>query len=499
MAVSVFHPKVSVVLKKNIGRSTVAGGLPASQRFTGTDRVIDLTPFLGENSHVVVRKSVRAPAGMFSVTLADKMPSFEAESLYALIEPMDVIEIRMARDTSIYAGMGYEASMPLMMRGFVTEISREEVMAGGLDARPSRVVVVSGQDYGKILTMMQIAYLPNMVTGQNLTTAFKFYENYGVGSQVLQPASEFVEDVVTKVINPFIGDMIQATTSQSTSGGSSPVSMFQIDATVQDGVVSAFGTQQWPGGTVWGLLAYYGDVGPWNELFVQDREDAPYIVYRPNPFKDASGNFIQTITSPPMTNSISDADIISISSGRSDENVANYYWVDAPRYQLNDGKLLQVSLAMAAQKDAFYLTDYDNCSPSLYGFRQMLAQSQQGPRFDLQKEAQYEQISGDFFAFLSKRRQVLMDSNKDNVVWESGRVVFMGNEGVQAGTFLDILRGTLTSECYVVDVVHDFQPFHSYTTTATYERGNGFISRSQIGGGSASPYWTELSVGGVYG
>ena len=33
MAVPVFHPQVSVILKKNIGRATVSGQVASSQRF----------------------------------------------------------------------------------------------------------------------------------------------------------------------------------------------------------------------------------------------------------------------------------------------------------------------------------------------------------------------------------------------------------------------------------------------------------------------------------
>ncbi len=494
----IYHPQISVLLKKNIGRSNLANGLPASQRFTGTQRVIDLTPFIGENGRVVVRKSVRAPAGMFSVTLADKMPSFEAESLYALIEPMDVIEIRMALDTSVYARAGYEKSMPLMMRGFVTEIGREEAMVGGHDARPSRSIVISGQDYGKILTMMQIAYLPNMVTGQNLTTAFKFFLNYTGDMPIFQDASSFVEGIVSSVINPFIGEMWSAAASQPVSGGSSPVLGFQVDATVQNGIVSAVGTNAWPGGTVYTLLSYFGDVGPWNELFVEDREDAPYIVYRPNPFKDASGNFIQPMATPPAVNRITNDDIISVSVDRSDSNVANYYWVDNPRFALNDGATLQMGIAYQQIPGEFYLDNYENCSPKYYGFRQMLVQSQQGPRIDGLKEAAYNKGKSDYFNFLAKKRQVLMDSNKDNVVWESGRLVLKGNEAIRAGSFLQVQRGTLAGECYTVEVTNDFRPFHSYTTSVTYERGSGFIARSQMGSRAASPYLAELNLGGVY-
>jgi len=137
MAVPVFHPQVSVMLKKNIGRATVSGQVASSQRFQGTAREIDLTPYLGDTGSVVVSKSVREPAGMFSVTLADNLAPGELESLYGVIEPMDVVEIRMARDTSKYAG-AFTKNMPIMMRGFVTETRRSEVFDSDQFSEASR-------------------------------------------------------------------------------------------------------------------------------------------------------------------------------------------------------------------------------------------------------------------------------------------------------------------------------------------------------------------------
>jgi hypothetical protein len=70
-------------------------------------------------------------------------------------------------------------------------------------------------------------------------------------------------------------------------------------------------------------------VGAWHELFVEDREDAPYVVYRPNPFKSVSGDYIQEpyISDPskaPQVVAIDDADLVSLQASRSDDGVANF-------------------------------------------------------------------------------------------------------------------------------------------------------------------------------
>ncbi|MDP3327208.1 hypothetical protein [Parvibaculum sp.] len=505
MAIPTFMPQISVVLKKNIGRGTVAGTIAASERFKGTAREIDLTPYLWESGPVVVDKSVRQPAGMFSITLGDKMAAGEFESLYGLIEPMDVIEIRMARNTSKYLGAGFKKNMPIKMRGFVTRIGRDEVMG---ESGPTRAIIVTGHDYGKILQIMQIAYLPNEVTGQRLLTYFKFFENYGIGAEPDKPSSAFVEEVVREVLNPFLADMRAAATKSDVSSGVSPVLDIIADASVTKGVISPFGTNQWPGGTIYDMLTHYGDVGPWNEMFVEDREDAPYLVYRPNPFKDPSGTLIQEMRKAPASVTVYDEEVAVLSVARDDAAVSNYYWVNAQSYSLIGDPMLRVAAANSQPAASFYLADYPNSSPFLYGFRRMEVQTQQGPRIDGQAEAVFESGQASGLEFISDRRAILVANNRDNVVFESGFSRIRGREDMNPGMTMKLVRGTdavgaargegVTSEFYVPAVRQEFVPFHGYTTTLTLERGTGFIERVQRDGGANPPYLSEKRMGGVY-
>lgn len=507
MTVPLFHPKISVVLKKNIGRATVAGTTAASERYSGSIRTIDLTPFLGERSSVVTSKSIREPCGMFSITLADRMADTASikqfDSIYGLIEPMDVVEIRMAHDTSKYSG--FPNHMPIIMRGFVTDIRRNQNMNNN---GPDRSVVISGQDYGKIFQIMQIAYLPNEVTGQNLLTYFKFFENYGIGSDPNKPASDFMSDIVKNVVTPFLSQMRQAAgASSGQSSAQSPVLDMKLDATVATGVVAPFGTIQSFQGNLWSLLQHYGDVGPWNELFVEDREaaagggaDAPYLVYRPTPFKDASGALIQASNGAvaPASVTVTDKELFGLSSGRSDSSVANYYWVDPLICNLNTPGFLQLRAAQEQQATLF-LTDYPNSDPKLYGFRRMEVATQQGQRYDAQDEAEYNKRQATNTDFATQRREVLLNNNRDNVVFETGAMRLRGNEAIKAGMTVKLIRGdqAVGSEHYAVAVRHEFLPFRSFTTSIDYERGTGFIDRIKKGSAGA-PYLSEMSAGGVY-
>lgn len=162
--IRIYQPQLEVKLHKLVQRSTTAGSTPVSERFTGSakDRVIDLAPFLGDGSAVRTSKSIRQPAGGWQLDLVDR-PDGDVgsyETLYGLIEPMDMIEIRMRHGAPSSA-----ASMPIIMRGYVTDVRRGEAVSG--DGRPVRKVIVSGQDYGKIWQVIQIIYLVGYMVGQS--------------------------------------------------------------------------------------------------------------------------------------------------------------------------------------------------------------------------------------------------------------------------------------------------------------------------------------------
>jgi hypothetical protein len=500
--VRTFMPKVSVILRKNIGRSAAGGGVPVSERFKGAARTVDLTPYLGDAGGVVVSKSIRQPEGMFSIVLTDRMTPDREDSLYGLIEPMDVIEIRMAHDVSDNDYAALPKHMPLMMRGFVGDIGRDQIMT---DRGPRRAVMISGQDYGKILKMMRVVYLPGEVLGQNLLSSFKFFMNYGAGDKSYNDAAAFILDVVQKVILPFQAQM------RGQAGGSSEdakQTIIDLNAEVAlgtNGAVFPFGVNEWPGGTIYDLLAYFGDVGAWNELFVEDREDQPYLVYRPTPFKNINGDLIQPVQKPPETIVLDDQDLVGISARRSDESVANYFWVDAPRYNLIDGGLLQAGAQ--ANQGGFtpnpFLTDYPNSSPILYGTRLMQTQTQQGMRVDGQAEADVNAGAQIGVQMVNEKRRVLIENNRDNVVYETGTMRLKGNEKVKPGRYLRLRRGggdnPFTAEYYAHQVTHEYVPFRSYTTTVQFDRGTGFIERIQRGGGAQSPYLSEMSMRGTSG
>jgi hypothetical protein len=377
------------------------------------------------------------------------------------------------------------------MRGIVSDVRRGRVVT---ESGPQRTVTIAGHDYGKMLELLRIFYqLPGNALGLKLLTTFKLYLNYSGEASADQEPAAFVKDVVEKIVGKFLDEMAAAG-----GGEASPIQRLLTDITVQGGVVSPFGTQGWQGGTVYDMLRYFGDVGPWNELYVEDRKDAPYLVYRPVPAKDIKGAYIQP-GAKADTIAISAAVVVSDNVGRSDANVANYFWVAAPRYDLIDNSVLQAGLAGGPLKPHPFLGDYPNSSPKFYGTRPMIVETQHGARIDGKPEAAVDNGRVEGLAMSDEKRRILIESNRDNVVYEAGEMQLQGDEQYNPGRYIEVTyggEGGPKAEYYAYQVTQEFVPMRSWTTKVQVDRGTGFINRIQRGGGQASPYFSEINMRG---
>lgn len=480
--IRVYQPEVQVLLHKTITRRTTTGRDATSQRFQGSadKSVIDLLPFVGEAGSVHVAKSVSEPAGGWQVTLADRALENRGtyESVYGLVEPMDMIEIRMRHGTAATAGR-----VPVVMRGFVTEVRRTEAM--GNDGKPTRAVVISGQDYGKIWQIIKIDYFAGYLLGESLLTSFKLFEVFRVGADTTLPPSVFLEQVVNDIINPYLDKLMPANSLLPRS--------IQTDSWVKGGTVSpGLQTRQ---GTMYELLRVFGDVGAWNELYIEDREDSVQCVYRPNPYMDlGTGELIQADAPTPIYVDVDDVDVMAVSVSRSDANVANFYWVDSVRFNLITESYAR-QFGLAAGNPTVVQDKYPNSMLSLYGIRLLRLQTEQGgsdmtthntggdakTRDALEKSAA---------GWMDGRRRILLESNRDNVLIEHGTIRMRGNENLRAGRYLRLTRGDFVATYYIVQVEHEYVPFVGFFTTVQVDRGTGFLRRIAAGG---SPYLAELS------
>ena len=113
MQVKQRRPGIQVLLHKVVGRSSVNGqsgnSAPVAGRYAlptnnGTvANIIDITPWLGEGSVVRTQRSVREGTGGFSITMLDRYDAAVQDTLYTMIEPLDIVEIRFAGDAYKYA------------------------------------------------------------------------------------------------------------------------------------------------------------------------------------------------------------------------------------------------------------------------------------------------------------------------------------------------------------------------------------------------------------
>lgn len=491
---TLYSPKVEVRLIKAARRKQLVEGRSVAQRYNSVV-AIDLTPYLGESGGVQTNKSVRQPVGGFSVTLVDKpyrdRDRAVVDSLYALIEPMDMVEIRMCRHA--FDPSNKRGRPPVVMRGLVSEVRRSASMASG---RPQRTVVVSGHDMGKVLQLLQIFYLNNSVVGDNLLTEMGFFSKYGEEGQAkLKPASDFVADVLKNVINPYLGRIIQF--ADGASVDAKVINQWEPNISLS-GVVSPYAVAQFNNVSLYQMLASLLDVGPFNELFVEDTEDGVQLTARPAPFLDVNGNPLQGVS--PEVVSVPSSDVVSIDLTRSDSGVANYYWVSNSAWSMYSNETAQM-LASVGPESSFILFGYENCRSDLYGIRKMeVTASLLPPGYaasDSASEAQVAQDTGTLGGWIEQRRKLLADINKDNSLFEFGTLRVKGWEAIKAGMELRLTQGVgkVASSYYVTGVSHDINPVSgNFTSTLTVERGTSFINRLQQ---ATSAYWGEVDARGV--
>lgn len=507
-------PQISVKLYKTISRKTIDGQAAVSARYQGKDEFIDLTPFLNLGSAVRVHKSVREPAGAFSITFADRpqvdgavsvlnLASLSSlESVYGLVEPMDMIEIRMWHGTGVRP-----EKLPIIMRGFVSEISRTQTM--GDNGIPARQVIVSGQDYGKIWQTFQVIYLAAYANGKPLLTNFALNELFGIGVANAMEAGEFVRQMVQKIINPHIKGLMPENSplpKELKTGDSISVKHGKVN--------NSFHNQQ---GSIYDIMKFHGDVGIWNELYSEDREDGVHTVYRPipalninkpgGPVKDRK---IQDDAPDPIYCEIPDGDVQSISTARTDENVANFYWVNNSRFDLIDDMSRKLA-AIPKDDGKVSLHEYPNTAVKYYGVRPMYGETQQGDDAieymgsGLDKDGQEKRTSV-MESWIDRRRRQMVEMNKDNVVFERGSARIKGGpmrpdgkEAMKAGDYARFKMGRMTFDAYVFQVDHEFLPFQGFTTTLTFERGEGFAVRASMEGGVTSPWlYEQARRGGLF-
>lgn len=485
----VYHPQVEVRLLKQRQRTEMAPGLPAASRLSAFSEM-DITPYLVDGGAVIVAKSVREPAGVFSLQFADKGAAYanhgSLDTLYGLIEPMDIVEIRFCHDSVREMEDGRP---PVVMRGLVSEVRREEDMSSG---KPVRRVAVTGHDFGKILQIIRIYYLNNSAVGDNILSELAFFHKYMPGGAAkTKSAFDFLWGVVRNIVNPYLKLF---TTFEARRADELAIDEMGLECLIE-GSISPFLVSSFKDVSLYDLLATVLDVGTFNEMWVEDRGPGIVLVARPIPFLGVDGEPIQDV--PLETVEIGSSEIVSSSVSRSDAGVANIFWVSMTPWSMlqnDDAKLL----AQSSNPEWMLQLDYLNSDARHFGIRKMEVETKLGPpQYAWPDSQKKEQIPGNrqtLLGWIDRRREILARANRDNLVLETGTLNLRGNIGIRPGMRLRVVRGSVVSTWYVVGVTHRLNPFGLFDTTLRVERGTGYVERGMQ---NIPPYRSEIDPWGA--
>lgn len=473
MSVRVDTPGIQVKVIKLVG---VANGV--AYRWQTANSEFDLTPMLGEAGAVRTTKSVGEGCGGFSISFADEQDPSGLDTIYGLVEPMDLVEIRMAREPWRYAG----GPLPLIMRGFVSAIRRSETLSpGGI---PRRSVIISGQDMGKLWLIHQL--LPETIYASNASpymTTYDLFASTGIRVAYHQ-VSNFMTDLTQIVMNAKVAAL------SAFSGAYVPP--FAITATVPEGQVSCSLVAPFKG-PFWSLAELVAD-RPWNELFIEDEEAGPRVIFRPSPYKDVYSNaLIMPGAVDPGTIYRTQKEVVSWDVQRSDARVSNFYYVPPGTSMLDTS--MQANVA-SLQNGSLQDYAYPNSAQALFGQRKMevptrllpLSVSDTPIRFNGQARVA---AGNSVIQWHVHRAQQLKAMNRDNSIFEEVSATMQGHEEFKVGRYMQLTRGDIVSEAYITQTSHLFRPQILFETSLTLERGNGFLMRDQ----ALNPYYGELRPG----
>ena len=497
----VYFPIININVLKARTRQSV-GSSSSDAPINVSDRTLDNETFnlaivLDEGSTVTVTKSTRAEAGSFFIRFADKPVVGRGDSAYGLLEPMDRVDIRMTHDWLMP-----EDKVPIIMRGLISSVARSE----GVDnqGRPQRYVEITGHDQMKLMHLYRVNYFYLTETGQQCMVDFKFAHVFAPNEIVKNmEANEFV-DVVVSMVNKYIAEINALNTSTSLDRVN--VIPWLADSSII-GKVSAFAVSSVHEDSLYNLVKMALDVGPFNEMFIDDNEAGTFLVVRPTPFKGVDGEFIQGSAE---SLGIHSQEILFHQTQRSDENICNYFWTENRLWALQFAVDQRAAATYGAKKD-FIRFDYVNCNSKLFGKKKLSIDVSLGPPGDFMGTSDEAYTESDvlhhkpfkaqkttYSEWMAGRRKLLADMNIDNSVFEQGVMKLRGNHFIKAGMYLVLFRGpnqVRQGMVYAHTVTHEYNAGDGYYTTVKYDRGTVFIERIQQ---QKAPYINEIEAQAVY-
>jgi hypothetical protein len=484
------------------------------------------TPYSFKNDvlRIEVKQTVNEMVNQWKVIMKPKDWA-GGVTAYELISPMTYCEISFNKVTG---------TMTPVIRGFVTSVRKTFDISNGI---PQRVVVIEGENYGKVIRMSQIHYcygFDSMSVISSQATTDPLFAAYNINAaDGTQDISQIMEAVFTNLIYPNFQNIQSFTTNRTTSVTTSDpqqaadVPPFTYVPDVAGVTASRLGgapltfVNKMAGateGSVYDFIRTYCNL-PWNEVFVEDLPTSSGLTFRPSPYRDSSGNFLATVNPIDFSNSqscqniktIYDNELISYDVSRSDEDVVNYFFTDciyspsqgAPfeawsRATLGTGSNQNQNPSLIAGQIGFdtpnasYVVSNSNSAQlsysriELYGLRKRSFPNQyisiQSPL-----HANGANIMSTPISVSQQLNQLLVKAFDHNSALEEGSILVAGREDIRAGMYVVVnpdrtntttknTIGTIGHFYYVHTLVHVFEPYEgNFTTQLSVSRGEGFL------------------------
>ena len=430
----------------------------------GRSATYDITDWFGEGCSIHTHKSVREPAGQFQLVVLDKKHEWPDgdHSVYTRVAPMDVIEIRATHD-------GSQGATKLIMRGFVSDVRRDESMGG--DGKPVRRVTISGQDIGKLMLIHMIHFYPVAKEKSLVLNGYGVLIKYFGPSPKPYQANEFAAtfaDIMNEHLDSLLSD--------------SDLYGLQISAQpLIDGIVPAPFAAALENMTFYQAMCNLLDVGPFHELFTEDNDDGADLIVRENFTGDEGITFTTD-------------DVVAASVFRSDAQVSNWFYA----FPRAGGLQEQITLMMVADKciNNANAREVESCKEDVYGWRKMqvnfsLYPPQHGDE-SAPLEDEYKTNQTSVLEWTNEKTLKLRLMNYKNAQLEHGRFRIRGNEEAKAGTWATLNKGDVVDRYYIVSVGQEISFYGGWTTTLEMERGDGYETRKDAG-----LYREELNLSGA--
>ena len=325
------------------------------------------TTFVNTDDDLVqwtTQRTTSGQPGQWTVTLVDRL--IHGHSWAQEIPPGAYVEIRADNTAS--------ATLPIRMRGFVT--GSQYGWTIGQTGGPTRTIQIMGEDYTWLYFSMQIMYLWQSLRRTALKEAalsingVGLHANWGVPTGLMTPR-EFIDSINQHVLLSPTHGLLTGYRHYMTDVVPDPTWSVTID---NDHLFSMVNTTiQSYQGPLWSLMAYYATPGL-SEMFMFDAESGPIGTFRVAPFYnvDQPNTLADLAVAPYLpTVGLDPAEVSSVQTGYSDQEVANFFLVQPDA----TGSLALKGVASYLNPAPHGNPREDLISQAQYGMRPLLIQT----------------------------------------------------------------------------------------------------------------------------